>query len=202
MPYNVSRDGKQYGPYSLEELKAYLEAGNIFSNDLVYDGNNWITVAQFLGLTTSTPFEGTQDTTNSKLYIPPTQSSSRIIPGNLTATKNYSPYRKRQSFVPVLWYTFANIFIFFVGRNIFGRDVILDIERGFAAQMYVMLQAVIFIAILVALWAWLKDLLFGVSASNVAGPGYIYNLRSSYGSSCGRSAVLWAGSVQLHKGRG
>ena len=173
MPYTVSRDGKQYGPYSLEELKTYLEAGNIFPNDLVYDGNNWINVAQFLGLTTSTPFEGTQDTTNSKLYIPPTQSSSTIIVANLTTTNSYSPYRKRQSFVPVLWYTFANIFIFFVGRNIFGRDVILDIERGFAAQMYVMLQAVIFIAILVALWAWLKDLLFGVSASNVAGPGYM-----------------------------
>ncbi|NCG28583.1 MAG: hypothetical protein GWP42_13690, partial [Verrucomicrobiales bacterium] len=171
MPYNVSRDGKQYGPYSLKELKAYLEAGNIFSNDLVYDGNNWITVAQFLGLTTSTPFEGTQDTTNSKLYIPPTQSSSIIIPANSTTTNNYSPYRKRQSFVPILWWTFANLFIFFVGRNIFGRDVILDMERGFAAQMYVMLQAVIFIGALGILWAWLKDLLFGVSASNVAGPG-------------------------------
>ncbi|SVC34779.1 uncharacterized protein METZ01_LOCUS287633, partial [marine metagenome] len=40
---HVSKDGQQYGPYSLEELKSYLESGQFAENDfgLSEGGTEW-----------------------------------------------------------------------------------------------------------------------------------------------------------------
>jgi len=50
---HVSKDGQQYGPYSLEELKSYLESGQFAANDfgLSEGGTEW----QQLGEMLSTP---------------------------------------------------------------------------------------------------------------------------------------------------
>ena len=49
----VSKDGQQYGPYSVEQLQEYLRQGNFTAEDLAcYDGRNWVTVAQVPGLAT------------------------------------------------------------------------------------------------------------------------------------------------------
>ncbi len=53
MGIHVSKDGQQYGPYSLEELKSYLESGQFAENDfgLSEGGTEW----QQLGEMLSTP---------------------------------------------------------------------------------------------------------------------------------------------------
>ena len=53
MGIHVSKDGQQYGPYSLEELKTYLESGQFAANDfgLSEGGTEW----QQLGEMLSTP---------------------------------------------------------------------------------------------------------------------------------------------------
>ena len=53
MGIHVSKDGQQYGPYSLEELKSYLESGQFAANDfgLSEGGTEW----QQLGEMLSTP---------------------------------------------------------------------------------------------------------------------------------------------------
>jgi hypothetical protein len=55
MQIYVSRNTTQYGPYSLDQLRNYVEAGNFTISDLAcFDGQNWVTVAQVPGLM-STP---------------------------------------------------------------------------------------------------------------------------------------------------
>jgi hypothetical protein len=58
MNYQVSRDGQMYGPYTLEDLRRYLESGNVLLTDLAKseDMPDWLPVAQILGMTnTATP---------------------------------------------------------------------------------------------------------------------------------------------------
>ena len=55
MEYHVSRDGQQFGPYTTEELQGYVSAGNVSLEDLAYDGQDWVPVAQVLGLPTPPP---------------------------------------------------------------------------------------------------------------------------------------------------
>ena len=47
----VARNGGQWGPYSLEQLRGYIQQNRFTSNDLAcYDGKNWILVSQVPGL--------------------------------------------------------------------------------------------------------------------------------------------------------
>ncbi|QHN04680.1 DUF4339 domain-containing protein [Granulicella sp. WH15] len=50
MHYQISRNGQQYGPYTLEDLKRYLATGNVQPTDLVKneDMPEWIPVSQLL----------------------------------------------------------------------------------------------------------------------------------------------------------
>jgi len=50
MPYNVSRSGQMYGPYTLEELQRYIATGNILPTDLARrDGMaEWLPVQQIV----------------------------------------------------------------------------------------------------------------------------------------------------------
>ena len=43
----VSRDGQQYGPYTVEQLRVYLQQGNFTMADYAcFDGQNWVTIGQ------------------------------------------------------------------------------------------------------------------------------------------------------------
>ena len=46
----ISRDGAQYGPYTLQQVKDYLAAGNFLPNDFAWDGKHfeWITVTELV----------------------------------------------------------------------------------------------------------------------------------------------------------
>ena len=47
MQIHIHKDGKTYGPYSLEQVRQYLKTGNFTGNDLAcHDGANWIKLSQ------------------------------------------------------------------------------------------------------------------------------------------------------------
>lgn len=75
MNYKMSRNGEEFGPYTLNEINYHLWEGNIQSSDFVFDGSRWISVSQFLKspkkktiITDDIKFESDQlrDSTNDK----------------------------------------------------------------------------------------------------------------------------------------
>ncbi|MBT7924825.1 MAG: DUF4339 domain-containing protein, partial [Opitutae bacterium] len=56
MGIHVSKDGQQYGPYSLEELKSYLESGQFAENDfgLTEGGTEWQQLGEMLSTADAT----------------------------------------------------------------------------------------------------------------------------------------------------
>ncbi len=51
MVYHVSRNGQNYGPYTLEDLQRYVASGNVLPTDLAKSDEmpEWVPVAQLLG---------------------------------------------------------------------------------------------------------------------------------------------------------
>ena len=43
MTYKISRDGQEYGPYTLEELQQYVAEGSILATDYAFNGLEWVT---------------------------------------------------------------------------------------------------------------------------------------------------------------
>ena len=51
MQIYVHKDGQQYGPYTIEQLREYVQLGQLTTADhACFDGQNWVTVAQVPGL--------------------------------------------------------------------------------------------------------------------------------------------------------
>jgi hypothetical protein len=52
MPYQVSRNGQMYGPYTLDDLQRYVASGHILPTDLAKseDMPEWLPVSQVLGV--------------------------------------------------------------------------------------------------------------------------------------------------------
>ena len=51
MKIYVHREGKNYGPYSVSQLKEYLQEGNFIEDDLAcHDGANWVKLSQVPGI--------------------------------------------------------------------------------------------------------------------------------------------------------
>jgi hypothetical protein len=57
MTYQVSRNGQLYGPYTLEDLRRYVAAGNVLPGDMAKseDMPEWATVAEVLGMPVAAP---------------------------------------------------------------------------------------------------------------------------------------------------
>jgi hypothetical protein len=55
MLYHVSRNGRNYGPYTLEDLRRYVASGNILATDMAKsdDMPDWVPVSQVLGMETA-----------------------------------------------------------------------------------------------------------------------------------------------------
>jgi hypothetical protein len=51
MLYHISRDGQNYGPYTLEDLQRYVASGNVLLTDMARaeDGTEWVPVSQIVG---------------------------------------------------------------------------------------------------------------------------------------------------------
>ena len=51
MEIYVRKDGQEYGPYTLDELRYHVLTGNCSANDSAsHDGENWMTISQVPGL--------------------------------------------------------------------------------------------------------------------------------------------------------
>jgi hypothetical protein len=52
MLYHVSRNGQNYGPYTLEDLQKYVSSGNVLPTDLAKSDEmpDWVPVSQVLGM--------------------------------------------------------------------------------------------------------------------------------------------------------
>jgi hypothetical protein len=52
MLYHISRNGQNYGPYTLEDLQKYVASGNVLPTDLAKsdDMPDWVPVSQILGV--------------------------------------------------------------------------------------------------------------------------------------------------------
>jgi hypothetical protein len=74
MPYQVSRNGQTYGPYTLEDLQRYVASGNIASTDLAKseDMPDWVPVSQILNI--PAPNIAAQS------YMPPANYPTSAIP--------------------------------------------------------------------------------------------------------------------------
>ena len=56
MQIPIHKDGKTYGPYSLEQVRQYLKTGNFTGNDLAcHDGANWIKLSEVPGIAPAKP---------------------------------------------------------------------------------------------------------------------------------------------------
>ena len=56
MQIYVHISGKNYGPYTIEQVRQYLKAGNFTGNDLAcHDGANWIKLSQVPGIAPAQP---------------------------------------------------------------------------------------------------------------------------------------------------
>jgi len=62
MDIYISRDGQQYGPYSLADIETDLNTGNILKTDLAwYEGaSDWVPVSQLPGISKSHPSSSAQ----------------------------------------------------------------------------------------------------------------------------------------------
>lgn len=48
MNYKLSRDGQEFGPYTLNEINHHVWEGTVLKTDYVFNGLEWVTVGQFL----------------------------------------------------------------------------------------------------------------------------------------------------------
>jgi len=56
MQIHIHKDGKTHGPYSIEQVRQYLKAGNLKGDDLAcHDGANWIKLSQVPGIAPAQP---------------------------------------------------------------------------------------------------------------------------------------------------
>ena len=52
MQIYVNKGGRQYGPYTVEQLREYIQQGSFSPHDLAcFDGQNWVKVTDVPGLT-------------------------------------------------------------------------------------------------------------------------------------------------------
>ena len=50
MQIHINKDGQPYGPYTVDQLREYVQQGHFTEQDYAcYDGQNWVTVAQVPG---------------------------------------------------------------------------------------------------------------------------------------------------------
>ena len=75
MPYQVSRNGQTYGPYTLEDLQRYVASGNIASTDLAKSEEmpDWLPVSQILNIPAPSAIAA-------QPYMPPANYPASAIP--------------------------------------------------------------------------------------------------------------------------
>ncbi len=89
MPYHISRNGQNYGPYTLDDLERYVASGHVLLTDLCRsdDDTSWRPVAEVLhtaGRPPATPTSGY----GAAAYTPGPPSTNLYAPGGPQAPPN------------------------------------------------------------------------------------------------------------------
>ena len=95
----VGKDGQQYGPYTVEQLREYVQQGNFTSADhACYDGQNWVTIAQVPGVAEATQPAATPSPTTPQQDQAVQEHAVEQQPASANPSK--SPAKKRKI---ILW---------------------------------------------------------------------------------------------------
>jgi len=82
MQVYVNKDGQQYGPFTVEQLRHYVHQGNFTTADYACcDGQNWITIAQVPGFAAAAPAPQSQvrQTTVGKPSRSPAANTRKVV---------------------------------------------------------------------------------------------------------------------------
>jgi hypothetical protein len=81
MQVYVNKNGQQYGPFTVEQLRQYVQQGNFTTADhACCDGQNWITIDQVPGFAAEVPTNPAKTTSKVRKGRPATVSSSKRKP--------------------------------------------------------------------------------------------------------------------------
>ena len=88
MPYQISREGQLYGPYTLEDLQRYIASGNILLTDLAKseEMSDWIPVSQIVSPAPAAAYTAPaapQAYAATQPYIPPSGVAPYPDPPNI-----------------------------------------------------------------------------------------------------------------------
>ncbi len=99
MKIYVHREGKNYGPYSVAQLKEYLQARNFIKDDLAcHDGANWVKLSEVPGIVETPETVSRQPTlTTQKLDATP-----KATVNTQTKQESYKPARKSRKKIYIL----------------------------------------------------------------------------------------------------
>jgi hypothetical protein len=99
MKIYVHREGKNYGPYSVSQLKKYLHAGNFIKDDLAcHDGANWVKLSEVPGIVeTPEPVSKQPILTTKKLEATP-----KAAVNTKTKQESCKPVRKSRKKIYIL----------------------------------------------------------------------------------------------------
>jgi hypothetical protein len=82
MLYHVSRNGQNYGPYTLEDLQRYVASGNVLPTDLAKsdETHDWVPVSQIVGIVSGAPAAQPQSVPMAPGYPAYAPSSAAVYP--------------------------------------------------------------------------------------------------------------------------
>jgi antitoxin component YwqK of YwqJK toxin-antitoxin module len=105
MQVYVSKDGKQYGPYAVEQLRQYVQQGNFTTGDhACHDGQNWVTIAQVPGFAEATQPAATPPPTTPQQDQAVREHAVEQQPASANASN--SPAKKKKI---ILWSSIGGI---------------------------------------------------------------------------------------------
>jgi hypothetical protein len=79
MQLYIHRDGQQFGPYSVEDVRGYLASGNLLAEDLAWHEGaaDWTPLAQVVGLASApSPVQAEPAQATELSWIPPRRESA------------------------------------------------------------------------------------------------------------------------------
>jgi hypothetical protein len=99
MQIHIHRDGQQYGPYSLEQAREYLAAGNLLKSDLAwYDGaQDWVPLSQLTDLSPSV-FQPAHETPS---WVPARRDGQSPSPSTASSVPWAAPRSSTPALIPL-----------------------------------------------------------------------------------------------------
>jgi len=105
MQVYLSKDGKQYGPYTVEQLRKYVQQGNFTAEDLAcHDGQNWVRIADVPGFAEATHPAATPSPTTPQRDQAVQENAVEQQPASADASN--SPAKKKKI---ILWASIGGV---------------------------------------------------------------------------------------------